>query len=90
MSIFEAIMLFCFGASWPFSIFKSYRSRSNKGKSVVFLFIVLTGYIAGMLHKVFYNYDIIVLLYGLNFFMVSVDILLYFRNRRFSDSLAGY
>jgi hypothetical protein len=90
MSIFESIMLLCFGASWPFSIFRSYRSRSNRGKSVAFLFIVMTGYIAGMLHKVFYNYDIIVLLYVLNFVMVSVDILLYFRNRRFNDSLADY
>jgi hypothetical protein len=45
MSIFEMIMLVCFGAAWPFSIIKSYKSRDNNGKSVVFLFIVVIGYI---------------------------------------------
>ncbi len=90
MSIFEVIMLVCFGAAWPFSIYKSYRSRNNSGKSVAFLFVILTGYIAGMLHKVLYNYDIVILLYGLNSVMVSVDILLYFRNRRYGNALEGY
>ena len=90
MSIFEIIMLVCFGAAWPFSIYRSYRSRNNTGKSVTFLFVVLAGYFAGMLHKVLYNYDIIILLYGINFVMVSVDILLYFRNRRYSNTLEGY
>ncbi len=89
MSIFEIIMLVCFGAAWPFSIYRSYRSRNNSGKSVIFLFVILTGYVAGMLHKVFYYYDIVILLYGLNCAMVSVDILLYFRNRRYSNALTG-
>ena len=90
MSIFEIIMLVCFGAAWPFSIYRSYRSRNNTGKSVTFLFVVLAGYFAGMLHKVLYNYDIVILLYGINFVMVSVDILLYFRNRRYSNTLESY
>ena len=30
MGIFEFLMLFCFCFSWPFSIAKSYRSRSTK------------------------------------------------------------
>lgn len=89
MSIFEIIMLVCFGAAWPFSIYRSYRSGNNSGKSVIFLFVILTGYIAGMLHKVFYYYDIVILLYGLNCAMVSVDILLYFRNRRYGNVLKG-
>ena len=82
MSVFEIIMLVCFGAAWPFSIYKSYRSKSNKGKSVVFLFIVFIGYIAGILHKVLFNYDLVIILYGINAVMVSIDILLYFRNRK--------
>ena len=36
MSIFEAIMLICFGAAWPFSIYKSYTSRENTGKSILY------------------------------------------------------
>ena len=82
MSVFEIIMLVCFGAAWPFSIYKSYRSKSNRGKSVVFLFIVFIGYIAGILHKVLFNYDLVIILYGINAVMVSIDILLYFRNRK--------
>lgn len=82
MSVFEIIMLVCFGAAWPFSIYKSYRSKSNRGKSVVFLFIVFIGYIAGILHKILFNYDLVIILYVINAVMVSIDILLYFRNRK--------
>ncbi|MBN2298229.1 MAG: hypothetical protein JXM72_06520 [Deltaproteobacteria bacterium] len=80
MSIFEVTMLLCFGAAWPSSIYKSYISRTSKGKSGVFLVIVFTGYIAGILHKTFFNPDWVVLLYSLNALMVFLDILLYMRN----------
>lgn len=83
MSVFEIIMLVCFGAAWPFSIYRSYRSRSTSGKSIAFLFIILIGYISGLVHKVLNNLDLVIVLYGVNAVMVSVDILLYFRNRRF-------
>lgn len=85
MSFFEILMLVCFGAAWPFSIYKSYTSRHNNGKSVVFLFIVVVGYIAGILHKLFYSYDAVIFLYALNGVMVSVDIALYFRNKRLEE-----
>ena len=45
MSGFEAVMMLCFGSAWPFSIYKSYTSRSNKGKSVWFLGSVDTNYV---------------------------------------------
>jgi len=86
MSFFEILMLVCFGAAWPFSIYKSYTSRRNNGKSVVFLFILVFGYIAGICHKLFYSYDAVIFLYALNGVMVSVDIALYFRNRRLEAS----
>jgi FtsH-binding integral membrane protein len=82
MSIFEITMLVCFGAGWPVSIRHSYRSRTNAGKSLAFLIIVLTGYLAGILHKVYYSYDAVIYLYMLNGMFVSMDILLYFRNRK--------
>lgn len=82
MSIFEVIMLLCFGAAWPFSIYQSYKSRSVAGKSPIFLVVLLAGYIAGILHKVFFSYDRVLYLYLLNFLMVSVDFILYIRNRR--------
>jgi len=37
MSIFEALMMIFFGLAWPFSIYKSYKSKSNNGKSLWFL-----------------------------------------------------
>ncbi|UCD09040.1 MAG: hypothetical protein JSU79_11935 [Dehalococcoidales bacterium] len=88
MSVFEIIMLVCFGAAWPFSIYKSYSSKSTSGKSVVFLFIILIGYLAGLLHKILYNFDMVIVLYGINAVMVSIDILLYFRNRRYERIIA--
>jgi len=86
MSIFEIGMLVCFGAAWPASIVKSYRSRSTEGKSILFLFILFTGYIFGILHKVYYRYDYVIFLYILNSIMVFTDIMLYFRNRHIERS----
>ncbi|HAR63564.1 MAG: hypothetical protein DKM50_08960 [Candidatus Margulisiibacteriota bacterium] len=80
MSIFEIIMLLCFGAAWPFSIYKSYTSRSTRGKSIVFLVIVLIGYISGMLHKIYFSYNPVIYFYIFNAFLVLIDTLLYIRN----------
>ena len=82
MSLFEVVMVVCFGCAWPASIWKSWISRDNTGKSLPFLFIILTGYGAGLLHKAFYSRDGVIWLYGLNAFMVGLDILLWFRNGR--------
>ncbi|HNW30537.1 MAG TPA: hypothetical protein PKN50_18825 [Spirochaetota bacterium] len=82
MSIFEIIMLICFGSAWPFSIYRSWKSKSVKGKSLVFLFIVMVGYLAGIMHKVFFNYDNVIYLYITNFSLVTIDTALYFRNRK--------
>jgi hypothetical protein len=82
MSLFEIIMLICFGSAWPFSIYKSWTARTNKGKSLWFLLIVLVGYVSGIIHKVQYNYDPVVFLYALNGSMVLVDMTVYARNRR--------
>lgn len=79
-------MLICFGAAWPFSIYRSYKSKSVKGKSFIFLFVVFIGYIAGILHKVFYNFDNVIYLYTLNMVMVGIDMGLFLRNRRFIET----
>lgn len=82
MSIFEVVMMVCFGAAWPFSIWKSYRSHETGGKSLVFLVIVIVGYFAGILNKLVYVYDNVIWLYVLNLGMVTVDTVLFLRNRR--------
>lgn len=82
MSPFEVAFLICFGAAWPASIYKSWKSRTNKGKSLFFLCLILIGYIMGILHKTFYYYDAVIYLYVFNFLMVLADMVLYIRNRR--------
>ncbi len=83
--VFEAIMLICFGMAWPLSIVKSWRSRTCKGKSMFFMFVILAGYLSGLVHKLWWQEkpDDVVWLYALNATFVAVDILLYYRNRRF-------
>ena len=76
MSVFEIVMLICFGAAWPFSIYKSFRSYSIEGKSVLFLIVILIGYIAGILNKIYTHYDGVIYLYLLNLVMVVADLLL--------------
>lgn len=90
MSIFEIIMLICFGAAWPFSIYKSYKSKSTQGKSALFLVIILIGYAAGILNKFFYNFDNVVYLYALNMIMVALDLVLYMRNQRLNVIIKQY
>lgn len=82
MSVFEIIMLLCFAAAWPASIHKSYKSRTAKGKSVIFLIILLVGYVMGMMNKLFYHYDNVIFMYMINFGLVFTDMVLYFRNRK--------
>lgn len=89
MSIFEIIMMLCFGAAWPFSIYKSYKSRSASGKSVGFLIIILVGYVAGILNKLYYSFDFVIYLYVLNFLMVFTDMCLYYRNKKLEKANEG-
>ncbi len=86
MSIYEITMLVCFGAAWPVSICKSWRSGKVGSKSARFLVMVLIGYTAGVIHKVKYNFDGVTWLYVLNGLMVSIDLALYFRNRKLEQA----
>ena len=78
--VFEAIMLLCFGISWPISIYKSYTSRKIGSKSVVFLYAILIGYVAGIINKILYSPDIVLVLYIINLLLVAIDTGLYYRN----------
>ena len=87
--ILEIIMILCFGASWPFNVYKSYRARTAKGKSLLFLILIEVGYVAGIAAKLtspaymaaFGEKWYVLFFYVLNFTMVGVDVILYFRNR---------
>lgn len=84
--IFEIIMIVLFGCSWPLNVMKSWRVRTTKGKSLMFLLFILIGYIFGIASK-FINpaFDFatkwyVVFFYFLNFTMVAADVVLYVRN----------
>ena len=90
VTILEIFMLICFGAGWPFNIAKAYRSRTAKGTSVFFMIIIEFGYLAGIASK-FINMFTVGLawlgyvatcFYFLNFTMVVICIVLYYRNTK--------
>ena len=78
MSVFEIIMLVCFGLSWPVSIAKSIRTKVVAGKSPLFMAIVIAGYASGIIHKVIYSYDWVIALYAANLLLVGIDMAVYF------------
>ena len=81
-NILETVMIICFGISWPLSIIRSYRSRSTKGKSLMFSCFIGFGYICGIISKCLtYTYNLAFWFYFPNVIMVCTDIALYFRNR---------
>ncbi len=79
MSPFEALMLICFGLSWPFSIAKAVRTKQVMGKSPMFMIIVSVGYASGIVHKAVYSLDMVMGLYILNLGMVLTDLALFMR-----------
>jgi len=83
MSLYEIGMLACFGASWPFSVYKTYKVKNPAGKSFLFLWLVFIGYISGVLHKCIHNLDFVLALYILNGLLVGTDLALcyYYRAR---------
>lgn len=86
--ILETVMIVSFGLSWPMNVIKSYRARTAKGKSLLFLCFILFGYVAGITGKFLneaYMADFaskwyVLVFYIINFVMVSIDFALYFRN----------
>ncbi len=85
--LFETIMIIAFGVSWPVNVMKSLKSRTAKGKSLLFLLLIFAGYIFGIAGKIIAgNFKWYVLFfYVLNELMVGADLILYFRNRRLDN-----
>ena len=88
--ILEAIMLISFGVSWPFNLLKSFKARTAKGKSPVFLLLIIFGYVSGIIAKLVndsYMAQIrqkwyVLFFYVLNLVMVSADFCMYIKNSR--------
>ena len=80
-SILETVMLICFGFSWPLNVIKAYKAKTAKGTSLPFILLIITGYIAGISAKLIsgqINYVLIA--YILNLAIVSLNVIVYFRN----------
>ena len=80
--LFEALMLVCFGFSWPLNVSKAYKARTAKGMSLPFIILIITGYLAGITAKIMnaqFNYVLVV--YFLNLAIVTTNMLVYFRNK---------
>lgn len=79
--IFETIMLICFGMSWPLNVIKAYKARTAKGTSLPFILLIITGYIAGIAAKVVTgSINYVLAVYILNLAIVSLNVVVYFRN----------
>lgn len=91
--LLEAFMILCFGLSWPISIYRSYTSRTAKGKSLFFEVFLWIGYVFGITRKFLQYYGASGAGLGFLFYMgwffyflniveISIDMLLYFRNTK--------
>lgn len=72
------MMLLCFAVGWPVSIIKSLRTKIVKGKSPLFMMIVIIGYVFGITYKITSGFDWVSYIYILNIVIVSIDLFLYF------------
>jgi len=80
-AILETTMLLCFGFSWPLNVIKAYKARTAKGTSLPFILLIITGYIAGISAKIItHQISYVLIVYILNLAIVSLNILVYFRN----------
>ncbi len=91
--LLEALTIFCFGLSWPISIRKSLISRTAKGKSLFFEIFLLIGYACGITRKFIqlndgsegFMFFLSFFFYILNFIEISIDVALYFRNKKLDE-----
>lgn len=80
-SMFESLMLVCFGLSWPLNVIKAYKAKTAKGTSLPFILLIIGGYIAGITAKLITNQmNYVLIVYFVNLAIVSLNLFVYFRN----------
>ena len=88
--LFEALMLICFGFSWPLNVIKAYKARTAKGTSLAFIFLIITGYIAGISAKfINHQFNYVLAVYFLNLAIVMMNVLVYIRNKSLDKKAAA-
>lgn len=88
--VLEAVMLICFGVSWPINAFETYRAKTARGTNWQFLVLITMGYIAGIAAKfVAGSINWVLVMYFLNLAFLGVNWGVYFRNRRLDAAQAS-
>lgn len=81
--VLEAVMLICFGLSWPINAYKNYKAGTAAGTSWQFILLITAGYIAGIVAKFAGDaINWVLAVYFLNLFCLAINWGVYFRNRK--------
>ena len=81
-AVLEAIMLVCFGLSWPINAMKAWKSRTAVGTSWMFLALITLGYVAGIAAKfVGNNVNWVLIVYFVNLAALAANWIVFARNR---------
>ena len=77
----EAVMLVCFGLSWPMNAYKAAKARTAAGTSWQFILLITLGYVAGIAAKfVSGQINWVLAVYFLNMIAIAANWIVYFRN----------
>ncbi len=87
--LLETTMRVCFGFSWPLSVMKNIKSGTAKSMSLPFILLIITGYVAGICAKLLSGkINHVLAVYLANFIFVSVNLAVFFINRRHDKKAA--
>lgn len=82
MSIFELIMMVMFGTAWPFNLIRQLRKKTSRGISTPFYLVIIGAYISGIVNKLVNGIDYVIVVYCINFGMVTMSFILMLIYRR--------
>ncbi len=89
-SVFEGIMILCFGVSWPVAVWKTLRTKNVSGISIFFLWFVFIGYVSGVMFKLTEAMgngyvNPVIILYLFNLVLVGTEVMLFYRYRNYPE-----
>lgn len=81
-SVLEAIMLVCFGLSWPINAVNAWKAKTAAGTSWMFLALITFGYIAGIAAKFAAgSINWVLIVYFANLAALVSNWIVFFRNK---------
>ena len=85
-AVLEAIMLVCFGLSWPINAMKAWKARTAAGTSWMFLGLITFGYVAGIAAKfVGGTVNWVLIVYFLNLAALAANWIIFARNKTLDE-----